>query len=109
MDNTWSLYLNVCCVLEITWQDTVTGTAVLERLDCVTVCLMLSLRRHMDRHVRTMDDGENYWRMPKDILFDEFEMGKKSRGRPLLRYTHVCKRGMIDTGITKAHWEQGAV
>ena len=66
---------------------------------------MLSLRRlRWIGHVRRMDDG----RIPKDIFFGELQTGRRSQGRPLLRYKDVCKRDMIDTGIDNAHWEHVA-
>ena len=51
-----------------------------------------------------MDDG----RIPKDIVFGELQIGKRSRGRPLLRYKDVCKRDMTDTDINIATWEEVA-
>ena len=41
-------------------------------------------------HVYPMGDG----RIPKDILYGELASGRRTKGRPQLRYKDVCKRDM---------------
>ena len=55
-------------------------------------------------HVRRMEDG----RIPKEILHGEFASGKRSVGRPHLRYKDVCKRDMIALDINTESWEDVA-
>ena len=52
-------------------------------------------------HVHHMEDG----RLPKDILYGELAIGKRSRGRPQLRYKDVCKRDMRALEIDSESWE----
>jgi hypothetical protein len=92
-------------ILGIRWQDKITNTEVQEIAGAKTVHSMLSLRRfRWLGHTCRMKDG----RIPKDILYGELQMGKRSRGRPLLRYKDVCKRDMKDTEIEIESWEQDA-
>ena len=52
-------------------------------------------------HVYRMEDG----RIPKDILYGELEFGRRSKGRPQLRYKDVCKRDMKALDINTESWE----
>jgi len=49
-----------------------------------------------------MEDG----RIPKDLLYGELASGKRSTGRPHLRFKDVCKRDMKATEIDVNKWEQ---
>ena len=86
------------CSVGIHWSDKITNAQVLERAGLPTIFTLLRQRRlrWLD-HVRRMEDG----RIPKDILYGELASGKRSVGRPQLRYKDVCKRDMkaldIDT------------
>ena len=51
-----------------------------------------------------MEDG----RIPKDILYGELASGKRSVGRPQLRYKDVCKRDMKALDINTENWEEVA-
>lgn len=51
-----------------------------------------------------MEDG----RIPKDILYGELASGKRSVGRPQLRYKDVCKRDMKALNINSENWEDVA-
>ena len=52
--------------------------------------LLRQHRLHWLGHVYCMEDG----RIPKDILYGELASGRRSKGRPQLRYKDVCKRDM---------------
>ena len=52
-------------------------------------------------HVRRMEDG----RIPKDILYGELALGRRTTGRPHLRYKDVCARDMKVVGIDSMSWE----
>jgi hypothetical protein len=68
----------------------------LENADITTVFSKLSIRRlRWLGHTKRMEDG----RISKDLIYSELKMGKRFRGRPLLRYRDVCKRDMQDTNI----------
>jgi len=62
------------------------------------------LRQHGMRwisHVRRIEDG----RIPKDILYGELAVGKRSHGCPQLRYKDVCKQDMKALEINPENWK----
>jgi hypothetical protein len=66
---------------------------------------MLSIRRlRWLGHAKMTEDGN----IPKDRIYGELQMVKRSWGRPLLRHRYMCKRGMQDTNIDLVAWEQDA-
>ena len=52
-------------------------------------------------HVRRMEDG----RIPKDNLYGELALGRRTIGRPHLRYKDVCVRDMKAVDIDTMSWE----
>ena len=52
-------------------------------------------------HVHRMKDG----RIPKDLLYGELVEGERPKGRPLLRYSDVCKRDLKALDIDVDSWE----
>ena len=52
-------------------------------------------------HVHRMEDG----RIPKDILYGELATGRRSTGRPHMRFKDVCKRDMRALDIDTETWE----
>ena len=48
-----------------------------------------------------MEDG----RIPKDILYGELALGRRTTGRPHLHYKDVCVRGMKAVDIDTMSWE----
>ena len=83
-------------ILGICWQDKVTNADVLSRIGLPTMYTLLRQRRlRWLGHVCRMEDG----RIPKDILNGELALGRRTTGRPHLRYKDVCVRDMkaIDT------------
>ena len=68
-------------------QDKVTNADVLSRAGLLTVYTLFRQRRlRWLGHVRRMEDG----RIPKDILYGEMALGRRTTGRPHLRYKDVC-------------------
>ena len=83
-------------MLGISCQDKVTNADVLSRASLPTMYTMLRQRRlRWLGHVRRMEDG----RIPKDILYGELALGRRTTGRPHLRYKDVCARDMKAVGI----------
>ena len=52
-------------------------------------------------HVRPMEDG----RIPKALLYGELALGRRTTGRPHLRYKDVCIRDMKAVDIDNMSWE----
>ena len=89
-------------VLAISWQDKFTNADVLPRAGIHSVYTLLRQRRlRWLGHVRRMEDG----RMPKDILYGELALGRRTTGRPHLRYKDVCIRDMKAVDIDTMSWE----
>ena len=89
-------------ILGISWQDKVTNADVLSRAGLPTKYTLPRQRRlRWLGHVRRMEDG----RIPKDILYGELALGRRTTGRPHLRYKDVCARDMKAVGIDSMSWE----
>ena len=89
-------------ILGISWQDKVTNADVLSRAGLPTMYTLLRQRRlRWLGHVRRMEDG----RIPKDILYGELALGRRTTDRPHLRYKDVCARDMKAVGIDTMSWE----
>ena len=89
-------------ILGICWQDKVTNADVLSRAGLPTMYTLLRQRRlRWLGHVRRMEDG----RISKDILNGELDLGRRTTGRPHLRYKDVCVRDMKAVDIDTMSWE----
>ena len=90
-------------ILGIAWQDHVTNNEVLQQAKIQSMTTVLCQRRlRLLGHVRRLKDG----RIPKDILYSEQAKGKRTTGRPHLRYKDVCKRDLKAIGIDINSWEE---
>ena len=88
-------------ILVISWQDKVTNADVLSRAGLPTMYTLLRQRRlRWVCHVRRMEDG----RIPKDIIYGEQALGRRTTGRPHLRYKDVCIRDMKAVDIDTMSW-----
>ena len=89
-------------ILGICSQDKVTNADVLSRAGLPTIYTLLRQRRlRWLCHVRRMEDG----RIPIDILYGELALGRRTTGRPHLRYKDVCVRDMKAIDIDTISWE----
>ena len=92
-------------ILGITWQKRKTNQEVLEQANIPSMYALLSQRRlRWLGHTCRMKDG----RIPKDILYGEMATGSRAIGRPLLRYSDVCRRDLRETAIDQDLWEEVA-
>ena len=74
-------------IMGISWQDKVTNADVLSRAGLPSMYTLL--RQHRLRwldHVRRMENG----RIPEYIIYDELALGRRTIGRPHLRYKDIC-------------------
>ena len=79
-----------------------TNVYVLSRADLPTMYSLLRQRRlRWLGHVRRMEDG----RIPKYILHGELALGRRTTGRPHLRYKDVCVRDMKAVDIETLSWK----
>ena len=89
-------------ILGMSWQDKVTNSDVLSRAGLPTMYTLLRQRRlRWLGHVRRMEDG----RIPKDILYGKLALGRRTTGRPHLRYKDVCVIDMTAVDIDTMSWE----
>ena len=89
-------------ILGISWLDKVTNADFLSRAGLPSMYTLLRQRRlRWLGHVRRMEDG----RIPKDIIYGELAFGRRTTGRPRLRYKDVCARDMKAVDIDTMSWE----
>ena len=89
-------------ILGISWQDKITNADVLSRAGLPTMYTLIRQRRlHWLGNVRRMEDG----RIPKDILYGELALWRRTTGRSHLRYKDVCARDMKAVGVDTMSWE----
>ena len=90
-------------ILHIKWQDKVPDTEVLQRaeMESIHATLMRSQLRWAG-HVHRMDDS----RLPKRLLYGELTQGKRSLGRPKLRFKDTLKAALKSSDIPLTSWEQ---
>ena len=92
-------------ILDISWQDKITNTEVLESASSFSIYTLLSQRRlRWLGHVHRMANG----RTPKDMLYGELVAGTRTVGRPYLLYRDTCKRNMKVAEIDNTTWEAAA-
>ena len=111
---TWTMYAgqerrlnsfhlrSIRLILVISWQGKVTNSDVMYRAGLPTMYTLLRQRRlRWLGHVRRMEDG----RIPKDIIYGELALDRRTTGRPHLRYKDVCIRDMKADDIDTMSWE----
>ena len=82
-------------ILGISWQDRVSNTEVLSRANLPSMFTLLRQRRlSWLGHVFRVE----YGRIPKDILYGDLASGKRTKGRPQLRYKDICRIDMKALG-----------
>ena len=112
---TWTVYqrhakrlnhFHISCLrklLKIKWQDRIPYTEVLKRAGMQSVHTLLKLAQlRWTGHVTRMPEG----RLPKNILYGELEMGKRSQGGQKKRYKDTLKASLKDFNIQTESWEQ---
>ena len=89
-------------ILGISRQDKVTNADVLSRAGLPSMYTLLRQRRlRWLGRVRRMEDG----RIPKDILYCELALRRRTTGHPPLRYKDVCVIDMKAVDIDTMSWE----
>ena len=93
---------NLRFILGIKWDERKTNVEVLNIAGLPSMYTLLRQRRlRWLGHVHRMKDG----RIPKDLLYGELAEGERPTGRPLLRYSDVCKRDLKALDIDVDSWE----
>ena len=76
-------------IMGIRWQDYISNEEVLQRADVISVeSVALRSQLRWTGHVIRMQEE----RLPRQTLYGELQAGKRSIGRPLLRYKDTVKR-----------------
>ena len=89
-------------ILGISRQNKVTNADVLSRAGLPSMYTLLRQRRlRWLGRVRRMEDG----RIPKDILYCELALRRRTTGHPHLRYKDVCVIDMKAVDIDTMSWE----
>ena len=87
----------------IEWQDMVSNLEVLHRYDTPSVeSHIIKAQLRWVGHLGRMED----YRIPKAFLFGQLEEGKRSVGRPKLRYKDTVKYNLKECGICPDAWEK---
>ena len=90
-------------ILDISWDDYVTNTEVLEKAKIPSLhTILLQRRLRWLGHVHRMPEV----RIPKKLLYGQLADGSRPLGRPHLRFRDVCKRDLENTGIGPKNWEK---
>ena len=83
-------------IMSIRWQDRVTNLEVLDRAKMTSIeAMVLKARLRWVGHVIRMDDH----RLPKQLLYCELSSGKRSQGRPRMRFKDCVKSSLKETGV----------
>lgn len=92
-------------LLRVKWQDKVPDTEVLKRAESESIhAILLRSQLRWAGHVRRMDDS----RLPKRLLYGELSTGKRSLGRPKMRYKDTLKVALKHCLIPNSSWERCA-
>ena len=90
-------------ILGIHWEDRISNVEVLETANISSVFTILCGRRlRWLGHVTRMEDN----RIPKQMLYGQMAMGKRTRGRPKLRFKDKCKNDLAKYNINTETWEK---
>ncbi|KAL8583862.1 hypothetical protein ACOMHN_040331 [Nucella lapillus] len=114
---TWSLYRRHVKLLErfhmrslrsilgIKWQDRITSLEVLDRAETASSeAMIMKAQLRWTGHFIRMDDS----RIPKQLLYGELCLGKRSRGRPQKRFKDCVKASIAHTGLAPKQLEERA-
>ena len=90
-------------ILHVKWQDKVPNTDVLQRADSMSIrSMLMESQLRWSGHVARMPD----YRLPKRVFFGELDSGKRSCGRPRLRYKDSLKVALKTCNIDTDPWEK---
>ena len=92
-------------LLRIKWQDKIPDTEVLSRTNLPSIhTLLQKAQLRWAGHVARMPDS----RLPKQLLYGELQVGKRSKGRPRKRYKDSLKSSLKAFSISTESWESDA-
>ena len=92
-------------ILRIKWQDMIPDTDVLQQAETESIyAILMRSQLRWAGHVHRMDDS----RLPKRLFYGELENGKRSVGRPKLRYKDSLKASLKLSNIPHVSWENAA-
>ena len=90
-------------LLRVTWSDRVPDAEVLQRAKMESIqAILMHSQLPWAGLVHHMDDCH----LPKRLLYGEVSTGKRSLGRPKLRYKDTLKASVKQSGSPYATWEE---
>ena len=91
--------------LGISWQDHITNSEVLERANSTSIeSMLIKAQLRWVGHVIRMEE----FRMPRRLLYGELQLGKRSKGRPRLRFKDTVKANIQWCPIVPKEMEEHA-
>ena len=89
-------------ILHVKWQDKVPNTEVLQKAGLMSIrSMLMESQLRWSGHVARMPN----YRLPKRVFFGELNTGRRSRGRPRLRYKDSLKVALKRCNIDTDSWE----
>ena len=89
-------------ICNIKWQDRISNIQVLERCGVTSVeSQIVKAQLRWVGHLTRMDDS----RIPKAVFYSQLSSGKRSLGRPRLRYKDTLKQNLKACSIDLNSWE----
>lgn len=90
-------------IMNITWKDKISNDRILRRANLPSMADMLVEKNlRWLGHVHRMEKE----RLPRQLLYSQLCKGKRSRGRPRLRYKDAVKRNLKVRDIELSAWQQ---
>ena len=92
-------------IMRIKWNHGVADTEVLQKAEMESIyAILMRSQLRWAGHLHRMDDS----RLPKRLLYGELSTGKRSLGRPKLRFKDNLKASLKQCGISHTTWEKTA-
>ena len=90
-------------IINASWKDKITNTEVLKKAGLPSMEDMLTQTNlRWLGHVEMMD----HQRLPRQLLYSQLCEGKRSRGRPRLRFKDTVKRKFKKLDIDRSSWQR---
>ena len=90
-------------IINASWKDKITNTEVLKKAGLPSMeDMLIQTNLRWLGHVKMMD----HQRLPRQLLYSQLCEGKRSRGRPRLRFKDTVKRNFKKLDIDRSSWQR---